>query len=88
MVCAGGLSCYLLNKIGVAVDLYFTHAQLIMTHRVDIKLRTLVMLAILNRKIAESEINNYQWYNLSSDIIADVMEPGDIQFLDGHFCLG
>jgi glycine/D-amino acid oxidase-like deaminating enzyme len=38
MVCADGLSRYLLNKIGVTVDVYFTHIQLIVTPHIDIKL--------------------------------------------------
>ncbi|WP_171816372.1 hypothetical protein [cyanobacterium endosymbiont of Epithemia turgida] len=39
IVCADGLSRYLLNKIGVTVDVYFTHIQLIVIPHVDIKLR-------------------------------------------------
>ena len=38
MVCADGLSRYLLNKIGVTVDVYFTHIQLIVTSCIDMKL--------------------------------------------------
>lgn len=38
MVYVDGLSRYLLHKIGVIVDVYFTHIQLIMTLHVDIKL--------------------------------------------------
>ena len=86
MVCADGLSRYLLNKIGITVDVYFTHAQLTITTRVDIKLRTLVMPAIFKRLMIESKINNYLWDNLSLDIIADVIELGGIQSLNGHFC--
>ncbi|XLQ10992.1 MAG: hypothetical protein KPI85_05385 [cyanobacterium endosymbiont of Epithemia adnata isolate EadnSB Bon19] len=39
IVCADGLNRYLLNKIGVTVDVYFTHIQLIVIPHVDIKLR-------------------------------------------------
>ncbi|WP_119259443.1 hypothetical protein [cyanobacterium endosymbiont of Rhopalodia gibberula] len=71
IVCANGLSRYLLNKTGVKVDVYCTHIQLIMTLCVYIKLRTFVMPAILKRLTANSEINNYQWYRFRSDIITE-----------------
>ncbi len=88
VVCAGGLSRSILQKVGITLDLYFTHAQLIMTPPVEIKLRTLVMPAILKRLMVESDVKEFGWDNPRSDIIADVMEPGAIQFLDGSFCLG
>ena len=92
VICAGGLTRYILKNIGVNVNLYFTHSQLILTPNVDIKLKALVMPAILNRldieeKSGDSELKSL-WNNPSDEIISDVMEAGAIQFLDGSFCLG
>ncbi|ACK66000.1 FAD dependent oxidoreductase [Rippkaea orientalis PCC 8801] len=88
VVCAGALTRSLLKKAGITVDVYFTHAQLIMTPPVDIHLKTMVMPAVLKRLMVESEVSQYQWDNPSSELIADVMEPGAIQFRDGRICLG
>ena len=92
VICAGGLSRFLLQNIGININIYFTHSQLILTPNVDIKLKALVMPAILNRldieeKSGDSEIKSL-WNNPNDEIISDVMEPGAIQFLDGSFCLG
>lgn len=67
VVCAGGFSRSLLKEAGINVKLYFTHAQLIMTPPVDIKLRTLVMPAtqqrlLLEAKASQPEIES-QWEN-------------------------
>ncbi len=92
VICAGGLSRFLLKKIGVTLNIYFTHSQLIITPPVDMKLKSLVMPAILNRldieeKSGESTFQNL-WNHPSDEVISDVMEAGSIQFLDGSFCLG
>ncbi|MGK7940769.1 MAG: NAD(P)/FAD-dependent oxidoreductase [Crocosphaera sp.] len=92
VICAGGLSRFLLNKIGISLNIYFTHSQLIITPPVEIKLKSLVMPAILNRlnmeeKSGESTLQNL-WNHPSNEIIHHVMEVGAIQFLDGGFCLG
>lgn len=92
VICAGGLTRYLLKHIGINVNIYFTHSQLILTPKVDIELKSLVMPGILNRlnieeKSGDSELKSL-WDNSSDQIISDVMETGAIQFLDGSFCLG
>lgn len=92
VICAGGLSHALLRSISINVNVYFTHSQLILTPKVDIKLKSLVMPAILNRldieeKSGDSGIQSL-WNNPNNEIISDVMEPGAIQFLDSSFCLG
>lgn len=92
VICAGGLSRSLLKTLGITLNIYFTHSQLLLTPTVDIKLKTLVMPAILNRldieeKSGDSELKSL-WNSPDDQIISDVMEPGAIQFLDGDFCLG
>lgn len=92
VVCAGGLSHSLLKTLGITLNIYFTHSQLILTSSVDTSLKTLVMPAILNRldieeKSGDSKVKSV-WNSPDDKIISDVMEPGAIQFLDGSFCLG
>ncbi len=92
VICAGGLSRFLLKELGVTINIYFTHAQLILTPTVDITLKSLVMPAILNRinleeKSGESNLKSL-WDASNDNLISDIIDPGAIQFLDGSFCLG
>jgi glycine/D-amino acid oxidase-like deaminating enzyme len=92
IVCAGGLSRSLLQTVGIGVNLYFNHAQLIRTPPQEIKLRTLVMPAIQQRFSLEAKASQADIYPLwnqpSSDLVAGIIDAGAIQFLDGSFCLG
>jgi glycine/D-amino acid oxidase-like deaminating enzyme len=92
VVCAGGLTRKLLQENGIKIPIYFTHAQLIKTPPVDIKLRTLVMSGKLERLVMEQEItkptNENLWQNPSTEILSHVMEAGGVQFLDGSIYLG
>jgi glycine/D-amino acid oxidase-like deaminating enzyme len=92
VICAGGLSRSLLQAASIPVNLYFTHAQLILTPPQDVKLRTLVMPAIQNRFFLEQKASQPDlfplWNQPSSDLVMGVMDAGAIQFLDGSFCLG
>jgi len=92
VVCAGGFSRSLLQKVGIKVKVYFTHAQLIRTPPSEIQLKTLVMPAKLQRLNLEatavkSEMEEL-WEKQTQELITGVMEAGAIQFLDGSFCLG
>jgi glycine/D-amino acid oxidase-like deaminating enzyme len=92
VVCAGGLSRCLLREAGIHVPLYFTHAQLIVTPPVDLQLRTLVMPAtqqrfILEARATQSDMDSY-WDFPSQNLIASILDPGAIQFLDGSLCIG
>ncbi len=87
VVCAGGLTRSLLQQTGITVDNYFTHAQLITTPPVNIKLQTLVMPAVQQRFALEAttELN----WDLPKDFIhRSILDSGAIQFLDGSLCLG
>jgi glycine/D-amino acid oxidase-like deaminating enzyme len=92
VVCAGGLSRALLQEAGINIKLYFTHAQLIKTPPVDIRLRTLVMPATQKRMLLEAQATAPEieslWEEPSQDFIAGVLDPGAVQFLDGSFCIG
>jgi glycine/D-amino acid oxidase-like deaminating enzyme len=92
VVCAGGLTHSLLKQLGITINIYFTHSQLILTSPIDIKLKSLIMPAILKRIDIEEKSGNSDikllWDTPNDDLISDVMEPGAIQFLDSSFCLG
>ncbi|MDJ0719165.1 MAG: FAD-binding oxidoreductase [Prochloraceae cyanobacterium] len=81
VVCAGGLSRFLLKTAGISVPNYFTLAQLIMTPPTDIELRTLVMPAVQKRFDIEAQTNP------SSDC-PSILDSGAIQFRDRSFCIG
>ncbi|MBE9170229.1 FAD-binding oxidoreductase [Pleurocapsales cyanobacterium LEGE 06147] len=92
VVCAGGLTRSLLHQVGLSVPNYFTHAQLIKTPPVDIKLRTLVMPAVQQRFALEAMASNSEiqplWDKPNSTSVASIFDAGAIQFLDGSFCIG
>jgi glycine/D-amino acid oxidase-like deaminating enzyme len=92
VVCAGGLTRSLLQKAGIKVNIYFTHAQLIKTPPTEIKLRTLVMPADLQRLVMEEEVTQPEkeslWEHPQQNLVAEVIETGAIQFLDGSICMG
>ena len=54
VICAGGISRALLKAVGIDVRLYFTHAEIIETPPVDVRLRTLVMPANTKRIALEA----------------------------------
>lgn len=84
VVCAGGLSRSLLEQNGVMVNNYFTHAQLIMTPPVDLELATIVMPAMQQRFMLESQSDH-----LTSDPVNQmILDPGAVQFMDGSICMG
>lgn len=92
VVCAGGLTRSLLQQLGMSVPNYFTHAQLIKTPPVDIKLRTLVMPAVQQRFELEAKVNNPEieslWDTPDAQSVASIFDAGAIQFLDGSLCIG
>lgn len=92
VVCAGGLSRSLLKAANIDVRLYFTHAFVLVTPPVDIRLRTLVMPALLKRFTLEEQASRPDleplWNQANSELASAVLDPGAIQFLDGRFCLG
>jgi glycine/D-amino acid oxidase-like deaminating enzyme len=92
VVCAGGLSRSLLQQVGIQVNNYFTHAQLIMTPPVDLELATIVMPAIQQRFIMEAQAqeleNESTWDSASEQPAKLILDPGAVQFMDGSLCIG
>ncbi|MHC0061757.1 NAD(P)/FAD-dependent oxidoreductase [Nostoc sp. UIC 10890] len=90
VICAGGISRQLLKSAGVSIKLYFTHAEIIETPPVDIKLRTLVMPANLQRFQLEAESTQVDelWDELGNDLVPPILDAGAIQFPDGSIRIG
>ncbi|MFM2313353.1 MAG: hypothetical protein RLZZ04_2629 [Cyanobacteriota bacterium] len=90
VVCAGGFSRSLLQQIGLKVNNYFTHAQLIMTPPVDLELATVVMPAVQQRFVLEAQPNSLELepMELENPPNRVILDPGAVQFLDGSLCMG
>lgn len=90
VICAGGLSRQLLKSSGIAIKLYFSHAEMIETPPVDLRLSTLVMPANVQRFHieAESTQDDQLWDELGHQPVASILDVGAVQFLDGSLRLG
>jgi glycine/D-amino acid oxidase-like deaminating enzyme len=90
VVCAGGLSRSLLNASGVRTPIYFTHAELIETPPVALNLRAMIMPARMQRFELEARATQTQglWDNPGCEPATPILDPGAIQFRDGHLRLG
>jgi glycine/D-amino acid oxidase-like deaminating enzyme len=91
-ICAGAFSRALLKTAGVAVKLYFTQAEVIETPPVELRLRTLIMPAIIQRFALEAQASQAEfesfWDEEQGEPVPAILDPGVIQFGDGHLCLG
>ncbi len=89
-ICAGGLSRQLLKSAGISFKIYFTHAEIIETTPVDVRLRTLVMPANVQRYHLESQSTEFEqlWNEPGNEPIPAILDAGAIQFQDGSLRLG
>jgi glycine/D-amino acid oxidase-like deaminating enzyme len=92
VICAGAFSRSFLETNNISIPLYFSHAQVIKTPPLNIRLRSLVMPAVLQRLEIEAQARQPEkesdWTLPNSNVMAAITEPGAIQFLDGSFYLG
>jgi glycine/D-amino acid oxidase-like deaminating enzyme len=92
VVCAGGLSRALLKAAGISVPLYFTHAEVIETSPLDLKLHTLVMPAYTQRFELEAKASTAEvdplWDEPGYEPVPPILDAGAVQFLDGRLLLG
>lgn len=90
-ICAGGLSRLLLQAVGIAVPIFFTHAELIETPPVDVQLQTLVMPAEQKRFEMEakaSQVSAETWDEPGHEPASPILDAGVVQFLDGRLRIG
>lgn len=91
-VCAGAMTRTLLRSAGLPVRLYFTQAELIETVPVEIKLRSIVMPAELQRFAMEAQAGAAEkealWDQPSQEIMPAILDVGAVQLHDGRLRLG
>lgn len=91
LVCAGGLSRDLLQRAGLPVPQFFTHAELIEIpgHHA---LRTLVMPADMKRFDLEASASAPEkvpvWQQPGQEVVPSILDAGAIQFQAGRLILG
>ncbi len=90
VVCAGGAGRALLQKSGIAIKLYFTHAEVIETAPTEFSLRSLVMPASTSRLDLESEsgIDAEAWNIPNRELLPPSIDVGAIQFKNRQLRLG
>jgi glycine/D-amino acid oxidase-like deaminating enzyme len=92
VVCAGGFSRALLKASGIPMRVYFTHAEMIETPPVDLKLRSLVMPADTTRFQLEAEASTDKvdalWDEPGNEPVPPILDAGAIQFKDGSLRIG
>jgi glycine/D-amino acid oxidase-like deaminating enzyme len=90
VVCAGGLSRQLLKSAGIMMKLYFSHAEIIQTPPVDLRLHTLIMSAQLQRLQSETASTQVDelWNEPNNQPVPPILDTGAVQFLDGSLRLG
>ncbi|MBD2294984.1 FAD-binding oxidoreductase [Anabaena sphaerica FACHB-251] len=88
-ICAGGMSRKLLKSAGIPIKVYFSHAEIIETPPVDLRLRTLVTPANLQRFQLEFKSTQVdKLWNQSCEPVPPILDVGAVQFLDGSLRLG
>ena len=92
VVCAGGLSRSLLQQANIDTGNYFTHSQLILTPPMDLELGTVVMPAVQQRFILETQAQELEpeagWNPPYDGLVKAILDPGAVQFKDGSMCIG
>ncbi|WP_414621043.1 NAD(P)/FAD-dependent oxidoreductase [Calothrix sp. CCY 0018] len=88
VVCAGGFSRKLIETSGIPIQVYFTHAEIIETPTVDLRLNTLIMPANLKRSQleAESSKNDQLWRD--NNKLGWILDVGAVQFKNKSLRLG
>ncbi|MBM0740366.1 FAD-binding oxidoreductase [Phormidium sp. CLA17] len=92
VICAGAMSRGLLKSAGISVQQYFTHAELIETPPVEVKLRSLVMPAAAQRFKLEATSSTVEldplWNEPGHEPIPPILDAGAIQLMDGTLRIG
>ncbi|MCC3408185.1 MAG: FAD-binding oxidoreductase [Microcoleus sp. PH2017_10_PVI_O_A] len=92
VICAGGWSRSLLKAAGISAGVYFTRAEILETAPVDVKLRTLVMPALLKRFELEAQSSKIEvdhlWDEPGKELLPPILDAGAVGFNDGSLRIG
>jgi glycine/D-amino acid oxidase-like deaminating enzyme len=92
VVSVGGMTRHFLKTAGITVHQYFTHAELIETTPVDVKLGSIIMPAELQRFAMEAQAGAPEadalWDEVGHEVTPAVLDAGAVQFQDGRIRLG
>ena len=91
-ICAGGLSRQLLKNTGISLPIYFTHTEVLETPPVDLKLRTIVMSAAMERFQLEAQSTQPEleplWEKPGHELTPSIIDRSAAQLLDGRIRIG
>lgn len=92
VVCAGGLTRRLLREVGINLNIYFNHSQILKTPPVDFKLNALIMPSVIKRFELERETSQLErqklWDKPRDEGVSKILDAGVIQFNDGSLIIG
>ncbi|MFS8908631.1 NAD(P)/FAD-dependent oxidoreductase [Synechococcus sp. OH2] len=92
VVCAGGWTRALLRQAGIWAPIYFTHAESLELEPAEVRLRTIVMSAPVQRLELERQAGHPDrdplWDKPGQEICPPILDVGILQFLDGSLRLG
>lgn len=92
VVAAGGWTRNLLQAAEIPVKLYFSHAELIETSPVNLKLQTIVMPGITTRFELEAKSSTPEldplWETPGQEVVPPILDAGAVQLKDGRIRIG
>jgi glycine/D-amino acid oxidase-like deaminating enzyme len=90
VVCAGGWTRSLLHAAELRVRTYFTHAEVIDTPPVDLRLHTLVMPAVTTRFTMEAQASQAEnlWDEPGHEVADHILDAGIVQLPDHRLRIG
>jgi glycine/D-amino acid oxidase-like deaminating enzyme len=87
VVCSGGLTRDFFQRAKIDLPVYFTQSQVIITPRVELELRAIVMPAIQGRFNLENWASNSSIWQ-GDQVVDSILDAGAVQFRDRTLCMG
>jgi len=89
-ICTGGMSRSLLQQAGLSTRIYYTHAEMIETLPLDLKLQAIVMPAEQQRFEMEDRASEIDalWDEPNREVVPSILDVGAVQFRDGSLRIG
>ncbi|NJR38357.1 MAG: FAD-binding oxidoreductase [Leptolyngbyaceae cyanobacterium CSU_1_4] len=89
-ICAGAMSRSFLQQAGLSTRLYYTHAEMIETPPLDLRLQAIVMPAEQQRFEMEERAAEVDalWDKPNFEVVPAILDVGVVQFQDGSLRIG